>query len=142
MNLAVESETLATDQNMSWLASKHGTDATSNVDGLLDGAALLAIYTDGFAKAGTILAKNTSTGRYVPFDHAGSNGTNTAVGILYTTVKVTNRAGTAINTPFAMLRHGQVYTAKLAPYFFANRRSPRQRHLRPRLASDLPPRSA
>ena len=32
---------------------------------------------------------------------------------LYTTVKVTNRAGTAINTPFAMLRHGQAYTAKL-----------------------------
>lgn len=113
MDLAVRTETLATDQNMSWLASKHGTDAASNADGLLDGRALLAIYADGFAKAGTLLAKNTSTGRYVPFDNAGSNGTNTAVGILYTTTKVTNNAGTAINVPFSMLRHGQVYTAKL-----------------------------
>jgi hypothetical protein len=57
MNLAVETETLATDQNMSWLASKHGTDAVGNADGLLDGTALLAIYSDGFAKAGTILAR-------------------------------------------------------------------------------------
>jgi hypothetical protein len=32
--------------------------------------------------------------------------------------------------------------SQVAPYFFANRRSPRQRHLRPRLASDLPLRSA
>jgi hypothetical protein len=67
---------------MSWLASKHGTDAVGNADGVLDGTARLAIYSGGFAKAATILAKNSSTGRYVPFDNAGSNGTNTAVGTL------------------------------------------------------------
>lgn len=112
MNLAPQSETLAVNETHSWLASKHGLDSPHSI--LLDGAALAAIYTDGLAKSGTILALNTSTARYVPYDQATSaNGLNVPAGILYTSVAVKDGAGNAINTPASLLRHCQVLTTKL-----------------------------
>lgn len=116
MNLAVRTETLAVNEKHSWLASKHGTDSASGADGLLDGAAFGAIYTDGLAKSGTIVAKNTSTGRYVPYDQATSaNGLNVPAGFLYVSQDIRNPSspGSFINTPFSILRHCQVVTSKL-----------------------------
>lgn len=114
MNLAVRTETLAVNEKHSWLASKHGTDSAASADGLLDGAAFGAIYTDGLAKSGTIVAKNTSTGRYVPYDQATSaNGLNVPAGFVYTSLDIRNGSGGFINTPFSILRHCQVVTSKL-----------------------------
>jgi Bacteriophage lambda head decoration protein D len=112
MKLAPLTETLAVNEDHRWLASKHGTDATGTI--VLDGAALGAVYTDGLAKSGTILAKNTSTGRYVPYDQATSaNGLNVPAGILFTSIDIRNGTGGFVNSPAALLRHGQVITAKL-----------------------------
>lgn len=112
MNLAPVSETLAVNEKHDWLASKHGLDSPRSI--MLDGTALAAVYTAGLAKSGTILALNTSTGRYVPYDQATSaNGLNVPAGILYTSVAVKDGAGTAFNTPAAMLLHCQVITSKL-----------------------------
>lgn len=114
MNLNVRTETLATDENHSWLRSKHGLNAIPGADKLLDGAAFGAIYTDGFAKSGTIVAKNTSTNRYVPYDQATSaNGLNVAAGILTTTIDIRDGAGGFVNTPFGIMRHGVVIKSKM-----------------------------
>ncbi len=111
MKLAPISETLVADENHEWLASKHGLDSTSPIS--LDGTTLGAIYTNGIIKSGTILAKNTTTGRFEPYNSAGANGTNIALGLLAFTVDVRNGSGGYLNSPAALLRHGQVYEAKL-----------------------------
>lgn len=111
MNLATRTTTYAVTEDHKWLASKHGLDSPRPCQ--LDGAAFGAIYTDGLAKSGTILAKNSSTGRYVPFDNAGSNATNAAVGILYTTIDIRDGSGGFVNSPASILRHCQVVTERL-----------------------------
>jgi hypothetical protein len=112
MNLATRTETLTTIEAHAWLASKHGLDSPRSIQ--LDGAALGAIYTDGLAKSGTILARNTSTGRYVPYDQATSaNGLNVPAGILYTTIDIRDGSGGFVNSPASLLRHCQVITGKL-----------------------------
>jgi hypothetical protein len=116
MNLAVRTETLAVNEKHSWLASKDGTNVAADADGLLDGAAFGAIYTDGLAKSGTIVAKNTSTNRYVPYDQATSaNGLNVPAGILYTSLDIRNPSspGSFINTPFSILYRCQVRKSKM-----------------------------
>lgn len=112
MKLAPITETLAVNEKHSWLASKHGLDSPGTI--VLDGAALGAIYTAGLAKSGTLLAKNTSTGRYVPYDQATSaNGLNVPAGFLYTSVDIRDGSGGFVNSPASLLRHCQVITAKL-----------------------------
>lgn len=112
MHLAPVSESLVNGEDHSWLASKHGLDAPKDI--LLDGAALIAIYTDGIVKSGTILAIRTDTKKAVPFDNGTStHGENVAAGILYTSIKVSDGLGNSFDTPGAILYHGQVYTAKL-----------------------------
>lgn len=112
MLLAPISESLVNGEDHSWLASKHGLDAPKGC--MLDGAAWGAIYTDGIVKSGSILAKNTSTGRYVPYDQATSaNGLNVAAGFLFTSIKISDGLGNFFNSPAAILYHGQVYTALL-----------------------------
>lgn len=112
MNLATRSTTLTVTEDHSWLASRHGLDSARNC--LIDGAAFGAIYADGLVKSGTILAKNTSTGKYVPYDQATSaNGLNVPAGILYTTIDIRNGSGGFVDSPAAILRHCQVITSKL-----------------------------
>lgn len=113
MNLAVRTETLAINEKHSWLASKHGTDATRNTPKVLDGAAFGAVYTDGLAKSGTILALNTSTNKVVLYVDSGANGTGTPIGILYTSIDLRDGVGGFVDTPASMLVHGIVYKAKL-----------------------------
>lgn len=111
MNLAVRTETLVVDEDHSWLRSKHGIEATRPIQ--IDGAAFGAVYATGFAKSGTIVAKNSSTGRWVPYDDDGSNATDTAVGILFTTIDIRDGAGSFVNAFGALMTHGVVVTSKL-----------------------------
>ncbi|MFH5923840.1 head decoration protein [Roseomonas xinghualingensis] len=61
-------------------------------------------------QAGTVLAKLTATGNYVPYDNAGTDGSEVASAILYATVVVpasgTKRAA-------AITRAAEVNTAEL-----------------------------
>ena len=115
MKLAPINESLLNGEDHSWLASKHGTDTAHGK--ILDGTALGAIYPisgGGLAKSGTILALNTATNKLVPFDNATSaNGLNVAYGILFTSVEISDGLGNFLDTPCAVLKHGQVLTAKL-----------------------------
>lgn len=114
MSLSPVTESLIAGEDHTWLADKHALSTAAS--GLLDGAALAAIYTDGIAKSGTILAKNTTTKRFVPYDQATSaNGLNVVAGILFTTKKVSNGIGGVFNIPGAVLLGGgvHIYLAKL-----------------------------
>jgi hypothetical protein len=112
MYLAPRTETLVPSEDHSWLRSKHGTDASDNIK--IDGAAFGAIYTDGFVKSGTLVALNTSTSRYVPYDQATSaNGLNVPAGVLYTTIDIRNGSGGFVDSPAAILRHCKIIKSKL-----------------------------
>lgn len=113
MNLGQVTETLLPNEKSSWLASKHGLDSAQTI--ILDGAALGAIYPDGLAKSGTLLAKNTSTNRYVPYDQAAvTNGVNVAAGYLYRSIDIRNKTGgTFHDSAAALLEHCSVDVAKL-----------------------------
>lgn len=112
MYLSPRTETLAADEDHSWLRSIHGTDAPQAIT--LDGAALGAIFTNGFAKSGVLLALNTSTNRWVPYDQATStNGLNVPDGILYTTKDIRDGSGGYVNVIGAILRHCIVVKSKM-----------------------------
>lgn len=114
MNLAVRTETLAVNEDHSWLASADGTNFAASADGLLDGAAFGAIYTDGLAKSGTIVAKNSDTGRYVPVDAAAEDDdVDVPVGLVYTSQDIRDGSGGFKNVPFSILYRCQVIKSKL-----------------------------
>jgi hypothetical protein len=114
MKLAPVNESLLNGEDHSWLASRDGIGFAHGK--ILDGTACGAIYPisgGGIAKSGTILALNTSTQKLVPFTESGSNGTGTAYGFLFTSVEISDGLGNFIDTPCAVLKRCQVYTAKL-----------------------------
>jgi hypothetical protein len=94
----------------SWLGSRHGTEATRTVT--LDIAKFTANlhYPNGFIPDGVVLGKVTAGGKYGPYDDAAVDGRQTAVGILFSPVKVPPVATVA---GAALFVHGQVVEAKL-----------------------------
>src|SRR4051794_23933245 len=112
MNLNPKAETLAQWESDLWLGSKDGLGTPKSI--VIDGAALGAIYTAGLAKSGTLLAKHTGTGRYVPYDSATSaNGLDVPAGFLYRSIDIRDGAGGFVNSPAAILLRGFIRTTKL-----------------------------
>lgn len=97
-------------EDRSWLGSAHGTEATASVT--LDASAFTANthYPNGFIPSGVIIAKNTSTGYWVPYVNGGANGTGTPVGLLFSSVRV---ASSTAKIGAALFQHGFVVEAKL-----------------------------
>jgi hypothetical protein len=110
VNLAQTTETFGQD-DQSWLASAHGTDAGRSIT--LDTSAFTAgtHYAGGFFPSGLVLGKIAATGLYGPYNDALSDGTQTAVGFLFTAVKAP--AVNTIDVQGVLLWHGAVVKANL-----------------------------
>lgn len=100
-------------ERRSWLLSSHGTEFTPSVT--LDVSAFTAAthYPNGYIPSGTVLGKLTAGGKYVPFTAGASDGSQTAVGILFASVKIPNLLDLTKDVGAAVLVHGFVDAAKL-----------------------------
>ncbi len=99
-------------EDRSWTIGEHGFDMSENAP--LDFTKFTgANFTDGYIKSGCVLGLVTATGKYGPYDDAASDGRQTAVGMLFNTVKIP--ANTATVTSDAILTHFLCRTARL-PY--------------------------
>ncbi|AMU55751.1 potassium transporter [Mycobacteroides abscessus] len=107
MDLTVTTERFSSG-NLSWLGSKHGTDAARTVT--ISRAALTAAthYPDGYLKSGTPLA--IVAGKAVPFNASGSDGSEVLAGFLFTDQRV-KAGGGDIVAP--LLDHGRIVLSKL-----------------------------
>lgn len=110
MDLGLRTETFGVD-DQSWLGSEHGTQATEPVT--LDTSTFTAgtHYPAGYFKSGIPLGKITASGKYGPYNGAGSDGTETLVGFLFAAVKAPT--DTAVDVAGAMLTHGKVRASRL-----------------------------
>lgn len=102
-------------EKRSWLLSPHGTDPGATPSVTLDVSAFTAAthYPNGYLMSGIVLGKITATGLYAPYVDAAVDGTGTAAGILFASVKVPNTADLTKDVGAAILVHGFVGTAKL-----------------------------
>lgn len=93
--------------DQSWLASSHGTASAKSAS--LDPTAWSAKVTaDGRIKSGEACA--VVSGLAVPYNSAGSGGTNVLAGFVLTDQSVRTGGG---NITFPMVWHGRVYSSKL-----------------------------
>lgn len=102
-------------EKRAWLLSPHGTDPGTTPTITLDVSAFTAAthYPNGYLLSGIVLGRITATGLYAPYVDANVDGTGTAAGLLFGSVKVPNPAVTTIDVAGAMLVHGFVAPAKL-----------------------------
>jgi hypothetical protein len=102
-------------EKRSWLIGSHGTDPGATPTITLDVSAFTAAthYPNGYLLSGIVLGRITATGLYAPYLAANSDGTQTAAGILFSSVKVPNLADLTKDVANAMLVHGFVAQAKL-----------------------------
>lgn len=102
----LRTESLGVGPTYSFLASEHGMYKRQGIT--LD-ASVVGADADGnkFLKAGTVLGKITSNGKYGPYDNGAGDGRDTAVGFLLETVNL--KDGDAVT---GMLIHGSVIEAR------------------------------
>lgn len=102
-------------ESRGWNLSPTGTRAGENPSCNLDVSAFTAAthYPNGFILNGIVLGKITATGKYAPYLAGNSDGTQTAVGILFSARKVPNLADLTVDTNSALLVHGYVDAARL-----------------------------
>jgi hypothetical protein len=97
--------------DQSWLASQHGTDATRSIT--LDMTTFIegTHYPDGYLPSGIALGKITASGKYGPYDDTAVDGREYCFGFLFTAVK----APPVNTTPTggAILLHGFVISGRL-----------------------------
>ena len=115
-SIAVTSTTFQV-ENRSWLLSPHGTDPGTTPSVTLDVSKFTAgtHYPNGYIPSGCLLGLITATGLYGPYDDAQTDGTQTAKGILFSSVTVINTANgqTLAKVSSGMLVHGFVSKSKL-----------------------------
>jgi len=99
-------------EDQSWLGSSHGTDTAQPCT--LDTSTFVAAthYPNGFFVSGIVLGKITATGKYGPYVSTASDGRQTAVGVLFTSVKAPT-TGNDWDPAAAILLHGFLKVAKL-----------------------------
>jgi head decoration protein D len=102
-------------ERRSWLLGPHGTEPGATPSITLDVSAFTAAthYPNGYIMSGIVLGRITATGLYAPMLAANSDGSQTAVGILFGSVKVPNLLDLTKDVGGAMLVHGFVDAAKL-----------------------------
>lgn len=103
-------------EDRQWLSSDFGVDEPRSIT--LDVSLFTAAthYPDGFIKSGIILGRISSgglVGAFGPYLDAASDGRQTAVGVLFSSVKVPNVLNTAIDVGAAMMEMGLLVEAKL-----------------------------
>lgn len=111
MDLSINTESFA-DEDLTWLAAQHGTDATRPIT--IDGSAFTGTWADGIVPSGVALGIITATGLYAPYTAAATHGAGSDVmaGHLFTKKKVIKHGATH-DVGAALLRHGQVIEANL-----------------------------
>jgi hypothetical protein len=99
-------------ENRSWLRGPDGTLPGDNPSIVLDVSAFTAgtHYPSGFVPSGTVLGKITTSGLYAPYDPAATNGSETAVEILFSSVTI---GSGATRVGGAGLHKGEVIPSKL-----------------------------
>lgn len=110
MDLSIKTETFG-QEDQSWLASAHGTEAARSITLDMTTFTLGTHYPDGFLKAGLPLGKITASGKYGLYLDAAGDGRTDLVGLLFTAVKAP--ASTATPVSGALLLHCIVVEAKL-----------------------------
>lgn len=102
-------------EKRSWLLSPHGTEPGTTPTITLDVSAFTPAthYPNGYLLSGIVLGRLTATGLYAPYVDAAVDGTGTAAGLLFSSVKVPNPGVTTIDVAGALLVHGFVAPAKL-----------------------------
>jgi hypothetical protein len=102
-------------EDRSWLSSDFGCDEPRSIT--LDVTAFTAgtHFVNGFIPAGTVVGKITASGLYGPYNDAASNGSQTAAGILFSSVRVVKpqTGATVTAAAGAMLEMGLIVEAKL-----------------------------
>lgn len=99
-----------------WLGSAHGTDRIRTVTlDVTNGFVAGTDYPQGYIPSGTVLAKNTSTNKYVKYANGGANGTGTAVGVLFTDTRVIPLGASAASATVVapLMHHGDIVQSKL-----------------------------
>jgi hypothetical protein len=101
-------------ENRSWLGSRDGTEVTQSITLATSTFTEGTHFPDGFVPSGMVLGQITSVGAtqgmFGPYDNAASDGRQTAVGFLFTSVKM--RTG-GPNVGAAIHWRGVIRSAKL-----------------------------
>jgi hypothetical protein len=99
-------------EKRSWLLGPHGTEPGATPSCTLDIAKFTAgtHYPNGYIPSGIVLGEVTATGLMGPYNPDGTDGTETAVGHLFSSVTV-NPGSTKVGG--AYLVHGFVRRSKL-----------------------------
>jgi hypothetical protein len=102
-------------EKRSWLIGSHGADPGATPTITLDVSAFTAAthYPNGYIMSGIVLGKITATGLYAPYLSTNSDGTQTAAGILFSSVKVPNLSDLTKDVGAALFVHGFVAQSKL-----------------------------
>ena len=110
-------------EDRTWLLTRKGFDTCRSV--MLDVSTFAAAHLEakGAIPSGTVLAKNSSSGKYEPYKPAGSNGTDVARGFLFNTTKVGGPDGdsdtvlsTAADLAVPMLWEGVIDESQLPAF--------------------------
>jgi hypothetical protein len=101
-------------ENRSWLGSRDGTEVTQSITLATSTFTEGTHYPDGYVKSGTLLGEITAVGAtqgmYGPYDNAASDGRETAVGFLFSSVKM---RASGPNVGAAIHWRGVIRAAKL-----------------------------
>jgi hypothetical protein len=112
MKLAQTTETFSRSEDQKWLGSAHGTVEADSIT--LDVSAFSAVtFPNGFIPSGVVLGKITASGKYGPYDNGASDGTETAVGHLFTTIEAEGIGSSTVDVSGALYWHGEVVEANL-----------------------------
>lgn len=81
-------------EKRSWLLGPHGTEPGATPSITLDLSKFAADrYPNGYIPSGTVLGKVTATGLYGPYDNTAVDGTETARGLLFSSINVPAATG-------------------------------------------------
>lgn len=96
-----------------WLWGPHGTEAGTNPSGTLDLTTFTAgtHYPNGYVPSGLVLGRITTGGKLGLYDSTATDGRQTAVGLLFASIKVPASTATPVGCAFVV--HGFVDPARL-----------------------------
>lgn len=98
-------------EKRSWLLGPLGTEPGQTPSITLDLSAFAADrYPNGYIPSGTVLGKISASGLYGPYDNAATDGTEVALGLLFSAINVVDASG---KVGGALFKRGDVDASKL-----------------------------